>query len=96
MWWLALKILGPVVIVGLIYGWGSDVINRYSEMPKRIEQLERDKSLIESRVASLRTLMARRDAAIEASKCKAQIKDWIRNPDKIPTAFDPFNQLNPK
>lgn len=76
-----------------VYSWGFEVIARYTEMPAKIERLERDNRLIESRVASLRTLMARRDAAIAASRCKTQIQTWIKNPDSIPTPFDPFNQL---
>ncbi len=77
-----------------VYGWGSEIISNYGAMAAKIEKLERDNLLISTRVASYQTLMARRDAAIEASKCKAQIKDWIRNPDKIPTKWDPFNQLS--
>lgn len=75
------------------YGWGSQIIENYTEMPKKIERLERDNALIESRVQSYKTLMARRDAAIEASKCKDTIQGWIKNPDTMPTKFDPFNQL---
>lgn len=76
------------------YGWGSEIISNYTGMAKKIERLERDKRLITSRIASYKTLLARRDAAIEASKCRAQLKHWLKNPDEIPTKFDPFNQLN--
>lgn len=78
----------------LMYSWGFEVIKRYTEMPAKIQQLERDKTLITSRVASYQTLLARRDAAIAASQCKKQIEHWVKNPDEIPTKFDPFNQLN--
>lgn len=74
------------------YGWGLQVIDNYTEMPKKIERLERDKALIESRVKSYQTLMARRDAAIAASKCKDTIQHWVKNPDEIPTPFDPFKR----
>ena len=84
---------GSALAVWFAYGWGSQIITNYTEMPKKIERLERDKRLIESRVASYRTLMARRDAAIEASNCKDVIKGWVKNPDTMPTKFDPFNQL---
>lgn len=75
------------------YGWGKQVIDNYSGMAAKIATLERDKRNIESRVASYQTLLARRDAAIAASKCKVQIETWVKNPDTIPTPFDPFNQL---
>lgn len=86
-------LVGAGIAVWFLYGWGHQVIENYTEMPKKIERLERDKKLIESRVASYQTLMARRDAAIEASNCKATIQNWIKNPDAMPTKFDPFNQL---
>lgn len=75
------------------YGWGHQIIANYTEMPRRIERLERDKALISTRIASYKTLLARRDAAIAASNCKVQIERWVKNPDEIPTKFDPFNQL---
>lgn len=81
------------VAAWFIYGWGSEVIGNYRSMASEITTLKRDKALIESRVASYQTLMARRDAAITASKCKDQIQRWLKNPDEIPTKFDPFNQL---
>lgn len=86
-------LVGMGLAVWFLYGWGHQVIANYTEMPKTIQRLERDKALLESRVTSYQTLMARRDAAIEASKCKAQIQHWIKNPDEMPTKFDPFNQL---
>lgn len=92
--WLRLGAMGAVLVAGwFLYGWGSEVIGNYGRMAAKIERLERDKALIESRVASLRVLNERRDAAIEASRCKDQIKNWLKNPDEIPTKFDPFNQL---
>lgn len=55
--------------------------------------LRRDLALRDSREASLRRLIQRRDDAIEASKCKTQIKKWLKNPDLIPKKFCPFGQL---
>lgn len=87
--------LGAIALAAwFAYGWGLEVISNYGEMAAKIQKLERDKVLIESRVASYKTLMARRDAAIEASQCKTQIERWVKNPDEIPTKWDPFNQLN--
>ncbi len=81
---------GAALAVWFAYGWGSQVIANYSAMAAKIERLERDKALIESRIASLRTLNERRDKAIEASKCKEVIQDWIKNPETIPEKFDAF------
>lgn len=92
-WLRLIWIIGPAVVAFFVYGWGSQIITNYTEMPKQIQQLKRDKALILSRVGSYQTLLARRDAAIEASQCKVQIQKWIKDPDTIPTPFDPFNQL---
>lgn len=92
----SVRLLGMAAIavsLWFAYGWGSQIISNYSRMQAEITTLRRDKALIETRVTSLRTLLARRDAAIAASSCKAQIEHWIKNPDQIPTKFDPFNQL---
>lgn len=85
-------LIGAGIAAWFIYGWGLEVISNYTEMPKQIEKLTRDKELIESRVASYKALLARRDAAIEASKCAPQIKAWIKDPEAIPGfKKDPFN-----
>ena len=86
--------LSAAVLIGLwfAYGWGMEVISNYGEMAAKIEKLERDNKLIESRVASYKTLLARRDAAIEANTCKDRIQYMIKHPDEIPTKWDPFNQ----
>lgn len=84
-------IIGAAVAGWFLYGWGSQIVANYGAMAAKIERLERDKNLIESRVASYQTLLARRDAAIEASKCKVQIKGWIKDPDTLPGfKTDPF------
>jgi hypothetical protein len=84
----------PYAALGLAiwfaYGWGSQIIQNYSDMAMQIERLERDKKLIDSRVESYKTLLARRDAAIAASTCKAKIEYLIKNPDKIPSTKSPF------
>lgn len=73
-----------------IYGWGSEVISNYGNMAKKIERLEHENKLITSRVASYQTLLARRNSAIAASKCKVQIEKWIKDPDLIPGQVNPF------
>lgn len=94
IWVRLIGLAGTALAIWFAYGWGSQIINNYTEMPKKIERLERDLKLVNSRVSSYRTLLGRRDAAIAASKCKVQIEYWVKNPNEIPTKFDPFNQLN--
>lgn len=88
--------IGILLCVGVItwfgYGWGKQIITNYGEMAAKIERLERDKALIESRVSSYQTLLARRDAAIDASRCADQIKKFIKDPSLI---FDPKKPLTP-
>jgi hypothetical protein len=84
----------PYALVGValwfVYGWGSQVVENYGAMAKTIQRLERDKALIESRVDSYKTLLARRDAAIAASNCKAKIEYYVKNPEKLPQKSNPF------
>ena len=92
--YLRLISFGAVAIaLWFTYGWGHQIIRNYTEMPMQIERLTKQKVNLEARVNSYQTLMARRDAAIEASQCRVQIQHWVKNPDEIPTKFDPFNQL---
>lgn len=89
--------IGVLVVVGAImwfaYGWGKQIINNYGEMAAKIERLERDKALIDSRIDSYKTLLARRDAAIAASRCEEQIKKFIKDPSLI---FDPKKPFSPE
>lgn len=88
--------LAAILAIWFAYSWGVTVIRTYNDNISKIALLERDLKLVNSRVASYQTLNARRDAAIAASKCKTQIEYWLKNPDEIPTKFDPFNQLGVK
>ena len=78
-----------VVAVYLAYQWGSDIITTYNENIVKVARLEREATLRESRLASKQTVIERQRAAIDASKCKAQIDKWIKDPDllKKPDAF---------
>lgn len=80
------------VTLWFAYGWGSEIIGNYGAMAAKIERLERDKALIDSRVKSYQTLLARRDAAIAASACKEKIEYWVKHPDEIPVPWDPFKR----
>ena len=83
-------LIGVAAVTWFAYGWGKQIIDNYGAMAVKIERLERDKSLIESRVASYQTLLARRDAAIAASRCEEQIKKFIKDPDLIPNPRKAF------
>lgn len=92
--WIRLAGLLGVGFAGLLT-WSSvkDVIRNYSAMSATIERLEHDKALLESRLTSYNLRIERRDAAIDASRCKEQIKRWVTHPDETPKPFNPFNQL---
>lgn len=75
-----------------IYGWGSEIIHTYNNNIARITKLERDATLRESRLAVKQTVIERQRAAIDASKCKAQIDRFLKDPDLL-KKLDPF-QIN--
>lgn len=86
-------IAGMGLLAWFAYGWGWNIYTNHIGMAAKIERLERNNRLINSRVTSYQTLIARHKAAAAASKCKAQIEHWVKNPDEIPTKFDPFSQF---
>jgi hypothetical protein len=75
---------------GGTFGW--TFATNYKKMAQEVAELKDKIELIEGREVSYRRMIDRRDAAIKASKCAAQIQDWVSNPDKIPKPFDPHNQ----
>jgi hypothetical protein len=84
----------PFAIVAFFGSFGWSFVTKYQQMSGQIVQLQHDIELRDGREASFRRMLDRRDAAIGASKCNEQIQDWVKNPDKIPKAFNPFNQLD--
>lgn len=82
--------LGVIVAAG---SFGYGFVHNYKEMAGQIVTLQRDLALRDGREASQRRMIDRRDAAIAASQCAAQIQKWVKNPDDIPVPFNPFNQL---
>lgn len=91
MFWLRLLPYGVTGLIAL-YAWGagSTVIDNYTTMSAKIERLSHENKLYKSRLESYNLRIERRDQAISASKCKAQINQWLRNPDQIPLPADPF------
>lgn len=82
-------IIGAVVALWFVYGWGSSIIQTYNTNIAKISRLERDAALRETRLASKQTVIERQRAAINASKCKAQIDQFIKDPDLL-KPVDPF------
>lgn len=78
------------LVIWFAYDAVHTVIDNYTAMGAKIERLEHTNSLLTSRLDSYNLRIARRDEAIAASKCRATIQDWIKNPDKIPHKSDPF------
>lgn len=83
-------LIAAATLAFFIYSWGSEVITNYGRMAAQIERLQRDNTLILSRVDSYKTLLERRDAAIAASRCAEAIRSMIKNPDTIPRPSTPF------
>lgn len=82
---------GGLAAVVLFFGFmGKTFVTDYHDMSVKIERLEHAAELVDRRTDSYKRMIDRRDAAIEASACKAQIKIWLRNPDDIPKPFQPF------
>jgi flagellar basal body rod protein FlgC len=91
--WFLLKYLVPALGIGglIIWNWGDNVIRTYSNNIAKIATHEAEIEKYKRREESALRQRDRRQAAIDASKCAAQINDWVRNPHKIPKKFDPFN-----
>jgi hypothetical protein len=80
----------PALIAIAVYGFGSSFVTEYKNAVRGKTLADIEVRKITARYESEKRMRDRRDEAIAASKCAAQIKDWIRNPDKIPKPFDPF------
>lgn len=83
-------LIAGAAVAFLVYSWGAQIITNYGQMAAQIERLQRDNTLILSRVDSYKTLLERRDAAIAASRCAEAIRAMIKNPDTIPRPSTPF------
>lgn len=70
--------------IGIWYFWPSD------DKAMQIANLKNEVRLKDARLVSNRRQIERRDAAIKASNCSKEIEFWVRNPDHVPTKFDPF------
>lgn len=94
MWRFYLIVTAVAAVVGFL-GWTAIKAfpESYTEMARKTQRLEHQLKLKEAEIISKNRMVARRDAAIKASACKAQIEYWVRHPDNIPKAFNPFDQL---
>jgi hypothetical protein len=93
MWLSLIKYGVPLAVAWIIYDFGSSFVHNYQELNSKAATYENRIRLLEARDLSSKRMLERRDAAIAASKCSAQIKKWISNPDDIPQKFRPFDQL---
>ena len=75
-------------------GAGYTLVTDYRDMNTQLVAAKAEVAKRDGRLASYERMVARRDAAIDASKCKPQIREWVKNPDNIPVPFNPFNQLS--
>lgn len=66
------------------------VVNTYTTVLQENVTLKAKIKTYDGRLASYKRMWERRQAAIDASQCKAQINKWVRNPDDIPKKFEPF------
>ena len=79
----------PLVLLAVYGGFSyTTSANKIATQAAELATLSRSYALLQSRVNSYQTLLARRDAAIEASKCKATIQSWIKDPSKLPKKVD--------
>lgn len=77
-------------IMVFIGGVGVTLVTGYGDQREAITKLRHEATLSDHRVASYKRMIDRRDAAIEASACKARIQYWLKNPSDIPQPFKPF------
>lgn len=85
--------LAILVVLGAVaYFVVTGMAHEIGVKATRISELERTISKHEAKLLAEAGRIERRDRAIEASKCKETINDWIRHPEKLPEPFDPFNQ----
>jgi hypothetical protein len=82
-------ILGAVGLFVISTGYG--LVSNLRDLSAKATQQEKTISLMEGRLESYKRMVDRRDDAINNSKCAEQIKDWVRNPDKLPPPFRPFD-----
>lgn len=82
------------IVIAITAVWSYS--QRLADVQAELSGTQRQLDLIKSRDESYKRMIARRDAAIDASTCKQKIRWWVSHPDDIPVPFDPFNQLKPQ
>jgi hypothetical protein len=65
-----------------------------AELQAQVASLTQEKDLYLARANAYMGMKQRRDAAIEASDCKVDIRAMIKDPDKIPKPWNPHGQLD--
>jgi hypothetical protein len=96
MWQLGAALIAALGLAGLyVYGLATSTPAQLALKSAQLANCQRDGALKDARERSFRRMIERRDAAINASQCKAKINYWVRNPDEIPKPFNPHEQLKP-
>lgn len=96
MWQIGAALIAALGLAGLyVYGLATSAPAQLAQKSMQLANCQRDLKIRDSREASFRRMTDRRDEAIAASQCKAQIQFWVRNPEKIPKPFNPHEQLKP-
>jgi hypothetical protein len=93
--WKIYAVIAVVIALVAFFGWTAiKVFPEYLvDAGKEIADLKRKNELAESKITAYMRAQERRDAAIKASPCKAQIEYWIKNPDNLPGNWNPHEQL---
>lgn len=84
-------LIAALGLAGLyVYGLATSTPKELAKKSYELAQCKRDLNIRDSREASFRRMIDRRDEAIKYSNDAKRIQDWVRNPHKIPKPFNPF------
>lgn len=89
-YWFWIKWGSIALLFAFIMTMAWSVVNTYTTILQENVTLKAEIRKYDGRLASYKRMIDRRQAAIDASQCKAQINRWVRNPDDIPQKFEPF------
>jgi hypothetical protein len=86
--WIKFTLFAALMVFVGTLAW--TYIHDYRNLAEENVRLKYELTKYDGRLTSYSRMIARRDAAISASQCKAKIEYWVRNPESIPVPFDPF------
>ncbi len=88
LFWIKAGVIGIIVVAVATFAWS--MVDTFKTTLQENVTLKAQIKVYDGRLASYKRMIDRRQAAIDASKCKDQINRWVRNPDDIPQKFEPF------